>query len=103
MITFEWMGYKTSLSAKKRHIWGILKEDIGQFYCHMYTFHCECNSAKVHIERFDNDSNVDLAARRFKKLNNGYREITKKEVELRWPEVIKDIEMQFVVKKLQNV
>lgn len=105
-IEFEWIGYKSTV-PQHRHVWGVIKYHYlasGNYPNYdYYIFYGECNHASVKLERmpslFGTGDRIDKIERKEK---NGYRRITEKEILLRWPDVMKDIEMQFVIKKLAN-
>lgn len=104
-IEFEWIGYKSTI-PQHRHVWGIIKHHTGTgLYPNFdyYIFHGECNHASVKLENmpalFGVGERIDKIDKKEKK---GYRRITEKEILIRWPDVMKDIEMQFVIKKLAN-
>jgi len=98
-LWFAWVGHKKD-KAGKSHLWGILNKDQGHFSTR-YVFWCSIGKrrtdVKLQIWVPDAVSSYNKARQ---KEDQGETQITQETVENRWPQVMDDIEMQFVMEKL---
>lgn len=98
-LWFAWVGHKKD-NAGKSHLWGILNKDEGRT-SERYIFWCSIGKRKtdVRLQRWVPDSTSSFSKARQKE-EQGYKQITQFAVESKWPQVMDDIEMQFVMEKL---
>jgi hypothetical protein len=101
-LWFAWVGHKKD-GAGKSHLWGILNRD-EDHTTQRYIFWCSVGVRKTNVHLSsrtapwaDNESSFSKARQ---KENQGYKQITQEVVENRWPQVMDDIEMQFVMERL---
>ncbi len=98
-LWFAWIGHRKD-KAGKSHLWGFLNRDEEHTTCR-YIFWCSIGKrrtdVKLQIWRPDVTSSVSKTRQ---KEDQGYVQITQEIVENRWPQVMDDIEMQFVMEKL---
>lgn len=98
-LWFAWIGHKKD-DAGKSHLWGFLNRDEG-YSTTRYIFWCSIGKRKttVHMQLFVPDATSSIWKTRQKE-EQGYKQVTQETVENRWPQVMDDIEMQFVMEKL---
>lgn len=98
-LWFAWIGHKKD-GAGKSHLWGILNRDEGHM-TQRYIFWCSIGKRKtdVKLQYWIPDSTSAVHKARQKE-EQGYKPVTQEIVENRWPQVMDDIEMQFVMEKL---
>lgn len=99
-LWFEWAGQRKDL-AGKIHLWGILRKEDNTPFIKRYIFWCAIGVERtdVKLKPWPTDLS-NIFAKKAKKENQGYKEIKQETIEDKWPQVIDDIEMQFMMEKL---
>lgn len=100
-LWFAWVGHKKDNDGKS-HLWGILSRHEGPV-TYRYVFWCSIGKKKtnVFLEQKQQDIGT-LSGKRLQKLSEGYVDIKQDVIERRWPQVMDDIEMQFMMEKLSG-
>ncbi len=96
-LWMKWVGHK-KCAAGRDHLWGILVEEGARDTKH-YIFHGECASGSITFRPTDKWSD-GLHRLKNTKVEEGYKQIHQSKVETKWPQVMDDIEMQFMMQML---
>lgn len=104
-----WVGHR--FFRDEDHLWGIIQDDDNTLpkeysfqktaFCR-YSFAVKCNSIELMKLEATDAYALKLQDMIEQRLLLGYEKLSQAEVEDRWPSLIEEIEMQFVIWKLQN-
>lgn len=97
-LWFSWIGYRKD-GRNKAHIWGVLNCDEGHFSRKYVVW----GPAQGPIFKRECSTPAMLFSKKDQKIKDGYRQIGQDSVEKRWPELLDDLEMQFMMERLINV
>ena len=100
MIDYFWIGHKKDLN-RKSHVWGVV--NIPDLYPDTKTVvFWGSDSGRIYFRPSWQESH-DMQYAITNKESLGYKAITLQKFSVTWPELLKDIEMQIVMKKLKHV
>lgn len=94
-LWFSWAGIKKD-GRNKTHVWGILNCDENHT-TQKYIFWGPVGGP---IYKRPADKLEYLFNKKNQKIKNGYRVINQSEINTKWPQILDDLEMQFVIEKL---
>jgi hypothetical protein len=98
-MNYGWIGHKKDLNYKS-HLWGFINMPDIYAECNTIVF-CGAAGSRIYLRPGWHDNDMKYAINDKNRL--GYKEITYQKFFMTWPELVKDMEMQIVVKKLTHV